>query len=191
MEDKIIIKIKCPHCGAVIKIEVSPSLDMTKGKLTCPACKVKSPLAEYRIVSNTPFQDDTQIITPLYDVIGHLTDERSGIDYPLREGVQLVGRMSLGAKNKADVLIETDDRGFSRSQFLIRITTGPDGRYHTYISEASHSNPTGLNGRQLVPDDEYGLHYNDLITASETALRFKGRYIDDSTELESLSNNDK
>jgi hypothetical protein len=188
MEDKIIVRIKCPQCGAVLKIEVSPSLDLTKGKLTCPSCKAKSPLADYNVVSNIPVPDDTQILAPLHDTIGHLIDEYSGKEYVLREGVQLVGRMSIGAKNKADVLIETDDRGFSRSQFFLRIISGPDGRYHTYISEASHSNPTSLNGRLLVPGDEFGLHHNDLITASETSLRFKGTYIDDSTELMSLTN---
>lgn len=183
MEDKKIVRIKCPHCGAVLKIEVSPSLDLTKGKLTCPSCKVKSPLAEYRIIADKPVEDDTQIVSAMHDVIGHLRDEVSGKEYSLREGVQLVGRMTIGAKNKADVLIETEDRGFSRSQFYLQVIAGHDGRYHTFISEASHSNPTSLNGKQLVPDDKYGLHHHDLITASETSLRFVGTCIDDQTEF--------
>lgn len=183
MEEKKIVRVQCPHCGAVLKISVSLSADMKKGNLTCPGCKVKSRLADYQLVVDDPDRDETQVVSAMHDTIGHLTDEGTGKEYLLREGRQLVGRLSISTKNKADVLIETEDKGFSRSQFYLRIIKGHDGRYHTYISEASRSNPTMLNGKRLELYDETGLKHDDLITVSETNLRFSGTFIDDETEL--------
>ena len=192
MEGKKTIRIKCPHCGATLKVGVSPSADLTKGKLTCPNCNVSSPMANFKMVDRAVV-DETQIIATLHDVLGHLTDEATGKEYPLREGRLLIGRLASNSKNRADVMIETEDKGFSRSQFYIRIIKGGDGRYHTYISEASHSNPTFLNGKKLQPDDESSLNHSDLITASETVLRFIGTRFDDRTLLgpvsDSIQNN--
>lgn len=187
MEGKKTIRIKCPQCGAILKVGVSSSADLTKGKLTCPKCKFSNSIADFKTVVEKPVHDETQIVSTVHDVIGHLIDDATGKEYPLREGRLLIGRLSSSAKGNADVMIETEDKGFSRSQFYIRVIKGGDGRYHTYISEASRSNPTCLNGKKLRLDDENGLKHNDLITASETSLRFMGTRYDDRTLLGPVS----
>lgn len=191
MEEQKIIRVKCPNCGVRLKIGVSPSADLSKGNLTCPTCKVKSPLAKFVQVTDKPPQDETEILAGLHDTIGHLLDERTQKEYQLKEGSQLIGRMTYQTPPVADVPIMTDDRYFSRTQFYLRVMKGRDGRYHTYIKEASMKNPTCLNGRKLEKDDEEGLKHNDLISVGNTKLRFVGTSIDDKTVLSSLANKQK
>ncbi|MCM1377070.1 MAG: hypothetical protein NC097_05805 [Clostridium sp.] len=42
------LNIQCPKCGARLKIAVKAGANLQKLALTCPVCKVKSPLSEYR-----------------------------------------------------------------------------------------------------------------------------------------------
>lgn len=191
MEEQKILKVKCPNCGARLSIGVSPSADLSKGKLTCPNCRVKSPLSSYAQVVEKELKDETQIVAGLHDTIGHLLDELTRKEYPLKEGRQLIGRMTYKNPPVADVPILTEDLYFSRTQFYLRVMKGRDGRYHTYISEASTKNPTCINGRKLEKDEEEGLKHNDLISAGNTKLRFIGTSIDDKTVPFSLANKQK
>lgn len=45
MEVEQFIRIKCPHCGAVLKVK--QQLGLEKASLTCPVCKKKSPFSNY------------------------------------------------------------------------------------------------------------------------------------------------
>lgn len=188
------IRIKCPTCGKLLKLGVSSEADLSKfdpskkkGNLTCPNCKEKQPWSAYKVVEDKTRTDETQIVSPLHDTIGRLLDESTRKEYPLKEGRLLIGRMTYKAPPKADIPVETKDLGFSRSQFYLRVMKGRDGRYHTYISEASHSNPTFVNGQQLSLDDENVLKNNDRITVSETTLKFIGTLFDDETEVRHMS----
>ena len=194
MAEGLFIRIKCPTCGKLLKLGVSSESDLSKfdpskkkGNLICPNCKEKQPWAAYKVIEGKSDTDETQIVSPLHDTIGRLFDETTRKEYPLKEGRQLIGRMTYKAPPKADVPVETQDLGFSRSQFYLRVMKGRDGRYHTYISEASHSNPTFVNGQQLSPDDENVLKHNDRIAVSETTLRFIGTLIDDKTEVRHMA----
>lgn len=193
MEDKKIIKVKCPNCGARLSIEVSPSADLSRGKLTCPNCRVKSPLASFTPVEDKPLRDETQIVANLHDTIGRLLDVGTRKEYQLKEGSQLIGRMTFKEPPKADVPILTDDKMFSRTQFYIRVMKGRDGLYHTYISDfvGKQKNPTYVNGKKLNDDDEDGLKHNDVISAGNTKLRFVGTSFDDETKPFSLANKQK
>lgn len=177
--EKIIRRVKCPNCGIILKLSCSPSADLSKGKLTCSNCKETRPFPEYREIVDKPVQDETQILAPLHDTIGHLVDDATRQEYPLKLGGQMIGRKA--RTPRADVLIDTDDMGFSRSQFYVRVMKGKDGRYHTYITEASQSNPTSVNGVVLDKDEEIGLKHNDRISSSRTTLRFVGTTIEDIT----------
>lgn len=188
MEEKKVIRVKCPNCGAILKLEVSPSADLSKGALTCKNCRIKSPWTRYIPVEEKPQQDETQVVSKLHDTIGHLVDEHTRKEYALKEGVQLIGRMTYQQPPKADVPIVTEDPYFSRTQFRLRVMKGRDGCYHTYIYEASRSNPTNLNGNKLEPGDEEGLNDGDIISAGNTRLRFVGSTVDDKTILSSLVN---
>lgn len=191
MEELITLKVKCPNCGARLTVKVPPSMDMTKGTLTCVNCNVRSPWANFQRVVEKPVQDETQIVAKIHDTIGYLLDDNTHTEYKLKQGRQLIGRMTYTAPPKADVPIMVEDRTFSRAQFYLTVVSGRDGRFHTYISEASTSNPTYVNNKKLEPGDEVGLKHNDIISAGNTKLRFIGTSVSDKTVLHSLIDKQK
>lgn len=175
------IKIKCPNCGITLGIKSMPR-DPDKS-LTCPNCKVKNKFRDYHLVEQKQVDDETEIDLSIKDSIGLLEDLSTHRTYQLREGNNLVGRMTYATPPKADVKIETQDRGLSRAHFYIQVIKGRDGHYHHYIYNASNVNPTYLNDALLEDGDKPGLKAGDIIKSSDTSLRFVGNQIDDETKL--------
>lgn len=52
--DTAILKIRCPHCGAVLAVKNIPNIE-TKS-VTCPICKQKSPFVNYKVLPQAPQQ---------------------------------------------------------------------------------------------------------------------------------------
>ena len=175
------IKIKCPNCGVLLGVKEPPK-DVEK-IITCPNCKEKNKFCDYRPYVPKKVDDETEIALPVKESVGQLVDTSTRRNYPLHEGVNLIGRMTYKTPPKADVPIVTEDLGLSRAHLYIQVMKGRDGHYHYYASNASNANPTYLNDKLLEEGDKVGLKSGDKIRTSETVLRFEGNVFDDETEI--------
>lgn len=167
----VAIRIKCPVCGAVLGVRQMPQ-NMDK-VVTCPNCQVANKFRDFKRFEPKPVDDSTQISADVKGFAGKLVDIATKREYPLQEGVNLVGRMTYKTPPKADIPIETEDRGFSREHFFVKVIKGRDGFYHHYVYNASNANPTFVNDAILEEGDKPGLKSGDTIRSSETVLRFE------------------
>jgi len=168
------IRIKCPNCGAILTVTDNPA---NAGKnVKCPNCAIRSKYEEFRRIAEPERCDDRTEIpgetNKPSDTPGKLRDEATGREYPLKEGTNLIGRMTYQSAPKASLPILTEDRGMSRAQFYIDTVMGRDGRYHSYIYNASNKNATSVNSEELQSSDKVGLKDGDIITVSHTKLQF-------------------
>ena len=170
------IKIKCPNCGAVLGATNDPANE--NKVVVCPNCKERNRFVDFKRVVPREVEDETIAISSSSDSIGFLVDEKTCLKYPLKEGRSLIGRMTYQHPPKADIPIHTKDLGFSRAQLYVEVIKGCDGRYHAYISNASHSNPTFINDVRLEDGDSIGLNPHDRICSSETVLLYECSYSD-------------
>ena len=146
----VAIRIKCPVCGAVLGVRQMPQ-NMDK-VVTCPNCQVANKFRDFKRFEPKPVDDSTQISADVKGFAGKLVDIATKREYPLQEGVNLVGRMTYKTPPKADI---------------------PDGFYHHYVYNASNANPTFVNDAILEEGDKPGLKSGDTIRSSETVLRFE------------------
>ena len=175
------IKIKCPNCGAVLAAVDDPS--NARKTVVCPNCKVRNRFEDFKRIIPKKADDETRISLTVHGAIGNLVDETTKKEYSLKEGRNLIGRKPLKETPKADVPIETDDKGFSRAHFYIEVMKGRDGRWHYYASNASNKNETTINGIKLEDGDRIGLKHDDRIVSSETKLRLVWQTLNDETIL--------
>ena len=102
------IQIKCPFCGAVLKVKQQAGLE--KASITCPVCKKKSAFSDYETVINKDSEetelpggfrskqnseDTTEFGASVNTFIGCLV-EKSGKRWALHLGVNTVGRKQIG-----------------------------------------------------------------------------------------------
>lgn len=174
------IRIKCPNCGAILTVTDNPA---NAGKnVRCPNCGIRSKYEEFRrIAESEKYDDSTEVcgkksgenseekteVSP-----GKLLDETTGRSYELKEGLNLVGRMTYKSPPKASLPILTEDMGMSRAHFYIHVMLGKDGLYHSYIYNASNKNATFINAEELQSPDKVGLKDGDVISVSRTKLKF-------------------
>lgn len=176
------IKIKCPNCGVVLEAQDNPA--NAQKSVICPNCKVRNRFIDFRRFSQKTVDDETYIsFLTKESSVGHLVDEATRREYPLTEGRSLVGRKPAKESPKADIPIETSDRGFSRAHLFIDAVKGRDGRYHIYVSNADNKNETFVNGQKLPGGDRIGLSDGDRISSSSTILRFIKAKVSDETQL--------
>lgn len=177
------IRIKCPNCGAILEVVDNPA---NAGKnVTCPNCKVRNKYEAFkRVIIRGPVEDDsTQIGARKNEGIGYLMEELSRAQYPLKEGRNLVGRLTHKSLPKADVAIDTNDLGISRAHLYLDVVQGVDGHYHIYASNAKNKNETTINGVKLENGDKVGLKHGDVLKLCDTTLIYVGTPINDETEL--------
>ena len=180
------IRIKCPNCGAILTVEDSPA-NLGK-KVKCPICKLIYSLESFkkmppkiseeedRTCLGGSFSADDVTVLPEIDKtlhVGYLWDERQDIKYPLSEGINLIGRMSLKSDPVATLPIQTDDKGFSRKHLYIDVVKGSDGVLRYYAYNAENKNKTTVNSVQITGQDTIILRDGDLIESSSTRLLFK------------------
>lgn len=176
------IQIKCPVCGAVLEVEDNPANDSKS--VTCPNCKSRNRFTAFKKLRPgvPPIVDSsTEMKAISHERLGALLDPETGRVYPLKEGRNLIGRMTHNSPSRASVPISTDNRRMSRSHLFIDIIKGVDGHYHAYASNASNQNETTINGVVLNDGDRLSLKHQDLLSLSGTELVFQGHRINDET----------
>ena len=175
------IRIKCPFCGAVLEAPDNPA--NYEKTVVCPNCKTKNKFKDFKRINGTLSGEDdvTEINRTTRDTVGSLMELKTSRCYPLKEGINLIGRMTVKTPSVADIPIETQDMGMSRAHLYMEVVKGRDGFYHTYVYNAKNKNTTLINGVVLEDGDKIGLKHNDVITLNETKLRFLGTRIDDGT----------
>ena len=178
------VRIKCPVCGAILEADDNPA---NYGKnVTCPNCKTKNKFSSFPKLSSVPSHVEdicTEVHGVVNDTIGVLMDPLTGTIYPLKEGRNLVGRMTHNSPSIASVPISTENRHMSRSHLYIDVIKGADGRYHAYASNASNQNETKINGVILEDDDRLSLKNQDKLSLSGTHLVYLGSVVDDETVI--------
>ena len=152
------IRIKCPVCGAILNAKDDPS--NVKKSVTCPNCKERRKFTEFKVIvpvapapveaGQEPVADETQVCVRrrLELSPGYLLDKATGRSYPISAGEHVVGRKTSKSPSKADIAIETTDRGMSRLHLKLLCSLAQDGRY-VYRSRC-----TALNDRFALV--EYG-----------------------------------
>ena len=176
------VRIKCPVCGVILEAEDNP-LNYAKN-VTCPNCKTKNKFSSFIRISPapSPVEDGSTEIKVLSNTsVGALLDPSASRKYSLKEGRNLIGRMTHNSPSKASVPISTDNRRMSRSHLFIDVVKGADGRYHAYASNASNLNETRINDVILEGEDKIGLQHQDVLSLAGTELIYIGSRVDDET----------
>lgn len=187
------IRIKCPVCGAILNAKDDPS--NVRKSVTCPNCRERRKFTEFKVIvpvdpspvdaGQEPVADETQVVLRRRPESspGYLLDKATGQCYPIPAGEHFIGRKTSKSPSKADIAIETTDRGMSRLHLKILCSLAQDGRYHVSVANAENKNPTLVNGERLVDGDVVGIRHGDVLTLCETRLEFVGNPVEDRTEL--------
>lgn len=195
------IKIKCPTCGKVLRLQEAPNIDAAF--FTCPVCKEKHIVGKcQRYVeqpkSIAPTGDETQY-GGVY--MQHLGGDETRMASEARQeygdetciggtstaGVGMLvdnkgasyqlcsGINTIGRKaasSSASVQIATDDRTMSRSHAIIEVRNAGGQTIHI-LRNGANKNPSYLNGSLIGQQDQFILNNGDHIKMGNTELIFK------------------
>ena len=181
------IKIKCPTCGKVLRLNETPNINAAS--FTCPVCKEKhvvgncqrynpapQPSApsseETQYGGASPMQsggDETRIGTAPQAKVGVLVDAH-GVTYQLAVGFNTIGRKA--SSSTASVQIATDDRTMSRNHAVIEVRNAGGQLLHI-LNNGANKNPSYLNNALVNQGDQLILNNGDRLKMGNTILTFK------------------
>lgn len=194
------IKIKCPTCGKVLRLQDAPNINAAS--FTCPVCEEKhvvgkcqryveqpKPMASsgdetrYGGASARQGDDETRIGSQPQcggsdeTRIGSASSPAVGVlmdnmgrTYQLRLGINTIGRKA--ASSPASVQIATDDRTMSRSHAVIEVSHAGGKTIHI-LRNGANKNPSFLNGSLIGQQDQLILNNGDRIKMGNTEMTFK------------------
>ena len=183
-------RIQCPHCKAVL--DVKNSNNEVSKQIRCPNCKtmlqVTFPPQEEVIEARTFYGPNaggiegatqygggvdgrTRLGNPSPQNRSNLRLVLDGIDYPLFEGPNIVGRKA--STSKASIQLDTSDRYLSRQHCRIMVSSLPDGTKKAVLSNYQNKNLTTVDGQEIETGDEIRLTNGDRITMGHTTVVFK------------------
>lgn len=181
------IQIKCPHCGAVLKVKQQPGLE--KASITCPVCKKKSPFTDFGTVINKDSEetelpggakqkqnngDPTTLYNPLANTsIGCLV-EKSGKRWALHLGVNTVGRKLQVDPQQVEVPVSdyTGERKMSRNHAKIEVIQLPNGVVKHVLYNWQNKNRTYVGGEPIETGDRIVLQNGMAIKFANIDVRF-------------------
>lgn len=195
------IKIKCPTCGKVLRLQDAPNIDAAF--FTCPVCKEKHIVGKcQRYVEQpkpvAPTGDETQYGGASMQ---HLGGDETKMALGARQeygdetciGGTSTARVGMLVDNKgasyqlcsgintigrkaisssASVQIATDDRTMSRSHAIIEVRNAGGQTIHI-LRNGANKNPSYLNGSLIGQQDQFILNNGDQIKMGNTELIFK------------------
>lgn len=184
------IQIKCPFCGAVLKVKQQAGLE--KASITCPVCKRKSPFSDYQNVINkdseeteipggfktkSKSEDTTTYNEFIKTTIGCLV-EKSGKRWSLHPGVNTVGRKTQSDPQQVEIPI-TDyyagtpqARKMSRNHAKIEVVRLANGSAKHILYNWQNKNTTYVGGDSIEPGDRIVLNNGVLIKFANIDVRF-------------------
>ena len=186
-------RVKCPQCNAVLDVKNSKNEEVKQ--ITCPSCQTLlqvrfAPQQEsieahtFLEIPQSPQSLDngetqlaagmsgaTQLNISESQTHTHAELLYGGVNYPLVEGRNIVGRQ--GKTSKATVQIETADRYMSRQHCSITVSTLPDGTKKAVLSNYQNKNLTSVDGQPIETGDAIRLTDGNAITMGHSTLTFK------------------
>ena len=185
MEVEQFIRIKCPHCGAVLKVK--QQLGLEKASLTCPVCKKKSPFSSYNQMVNKDSEEtelpngyknnrnseETEIGGVGSFSIGCLV-EKSGKRWSLHPGVNTVGRKLHANPQQVEIPIAdyTGERKMSRNHAKIEVIRQSNGSCKHILYNRQNKNQTYIGGDRLEKGDRIVLHNEMIIKFANVDVKF-------------------
>lgn len=194
------IKIKCPTCGKVLRLQDAPNINAAS--FTCPVCEEKHVVGKcqryveqpkpmvssgdetrYGGASARQGDDETRIGSQPQcggsdeTRIGSASSPAVGVlmdnmgrTYQLCLGINTIGRKA--ASSPASVQIATDDRTMSRSHAVIDVSHAGGKTIHI-LRNGANKNPSFLNGSLIGQQDQLILNNGDRIKMGNTEMTFK------------------
>lgn len=180
------IQIKCPFCGAVLKVKQQAGLE--KASITCPVCKKKSAFSDYETVINKDSEetelpggfrskqnseDTTEFGASVNTFIGCLV-EKSGKRWALHLGVNTVGRKLQSNPQQVEVPISdyTGERKMSRNHAKIEVIRLPNGSAKHVLYNWQNKNMTYVGGEPIETGDRVVLQNGMVIKFANIDVRF-------------------
>lgn len=175
------MKIKCPNCGAILIVKKVQGMESKS--VPCSVCKVTNPFVKFTEVKEPAYdpedtelkkkksqKDDTDEEDTDFEKEALLYDMSTLKRYLLKDGLNLVGRKTYKKESVADVPIETEVKGFSRSHFYVDVMRyGADLKLKMYMAE--NKNETFVNSERIEKDEKIILQNGDLIKCSSLELK--------------------
>lgn len=175
------MKIKCPNCGAILIVK--KVLGMETKPVPCPVCKVTNPFVKFKEVKDQAYdpedtelkkkkshKDDADEEDTDFEKEALLYDVSSLKSYLLKDGLNLVGRKTYKKDSVADVPIETEVKGFSRSHFYVEVLRyGVDLKLKMYLAE--NKNETFINSERIEKEEKIILQEGDVIRCCSLELK--------------------
>ena len=161
-------RVKCPRCQRIL--EVANPMDAPVLLVTCPdpqcGAKMRLRFATGKTVLAEAGRDEKKPGCLVY----------KGKEYPLREGLNIVGRLS--QSGKATIQLPTDDLTMSRTHAQIDVRRLNSGRLKAILSDVRDAEkiefiPITLEDEPLFPEDAIVLANGDVITLGHTKIKYK------------------
>ena len=180
-----IIQIKCPFCGAVLKVKQQPGLE--KASITCPVCKKKSLFTDFETVINKDSdvtelpggvkskqnsEDTTEFGASVNTSIGCLV-EKSGKRWALHLGVNTVGRKLQSNPQQVEIPISdyTGERKMSRNHAKIEVIRLANGSAKHVLYNWQNKNQTYVGGDPIESGDRIVLNNGMVIKVANIDVR--------------------
>lgn len=177
-----VTRIKCPNCGAVLQIKLTPGIE-TKN-VTCPVCKQQSKFSAYRNVatggsrgSDEPHteyggkSDRETVKPPVNTAYGVLHVPQLGMTFRLKNGRNVVGRKAVASM--AEVQIPILSKRMSREHLLIEVKNVQGKGIVHYLSLFKEQvNATFIGNQPLEYGDRIILKNNDIIKMPDLDVVF-------------------
>lgn len=179
------IQIKCPFCGAVLKVRQQAVLE--KASITCPVCKRKSLFSDYESIiskdseetelpssfKSAQSSEETEIVSAVNMTIGCLV-EKSGKHWPLHSGVNTIGRKLQSDPQQVEIAISdyTGERKMSRSHAKIEVTRQANGSCKHVLYNWQNKNHTCVGGEPIEAEDRIVLHSGMVIKFANVDVTF-------------------
>lgn len=179
-----IVTIKCPKCGAVIKVKNVPGIESKSVK--CPSCKEINPFIKFKRPSDISYENSggeepthygneepTMPNLNVNTVLGVLTLP-SGKMVELKVGRNVIGRAA--TTSQATIQLPTDPahKRLSREHIVIEVVKDSTMGYVHYASlYKKEVNTTKINSAVLEYGDKIKLADGDKIYLPDMVLTFE------------------
>lgn len=183
-----LINIKCPYCSVILKVKNQSGLQNMS--ITCPVCKRKSLVRDFKVVENK--QDDEQtLVSQKSQNKKSVTDEDAtmvselriepigslvlpnGKPSQLHIGVNTIGRESRSTQAEIKLPDKEKTKRISRNHAKIEVKRMANGSCKHVLYNWENRNSTYVNGDVVEKDDRVVLHDNDRIRFADIDVIFR------------------